>query len=295
MQTKQQIERLLASAGTGPKHRLGQNFLIDLNLMRLLIEAADIQPDDVVLEVGCGTGSMTEGLAEKAGFVVAVEYDKELAPIAERQLCDSSNVRIVNSDVLEGKHALAAVVLEAVAQARTHYHGRFLLVANLPYNIAAPLMANLVLGPAVVDQMYVTVQQEVAERMTARPGGKDYGPLSIILAVAGTTKILHKLPPSVFWPAPQVYSAMVGFIREPALAGQVRDMKLLSDIVHLFMGYRRKMLKACTKFATGRLSGVENWDSVFAAAEVEPTIRAEMLAPQDYIRLADACLDQLKE
>ncbi|MBN1124034.1 MAG: ribosomal RNA small subunit methyltransferase A [Sedimentisphaerales bacterium] len=293
MQTKQQIEKLLASAGIQPKHRLGQNFLIDLNLMHILIDSADIQPDDVVLEVGCGTGSMTEGLVEKAGFVIAVEYDKELAPIAQRQLHEASNVKVVNSDVLEGKHTLAPAVVKAIAETRTRFKGRFLLVANLPYSIAAPLMANLVLGPVVVEQMHVTVQKEVAERMTAQPGSKDYGPLSIMLAVAGTTKIIHKLSPSVFWPAPQVYSAMVSFIRDPSLAGQVRDMKLLYDIVHLFMGHRRKMLKACTKFTVGRLSGVKNWDHVFTAADIDPTVRAERLTPQDYVHLVKACLSQL--
>ena len=118
MQTKHEIERILASAGTAPNKRLGQNFLIDLNLMRKLIDAAEIQTNDVVLEVGCGTGSFTEGLSEVAGFLIGVEYDNILAPIVIRNFENTENVKIINADILENKHTLCAQAVEAVKQAQ---------------------------------------------------------------------------------------------------------------------------------------------------------------------------------
>ena len=161
MQTKQQIEKLLASAGVAPNKRFGQNFLIDLNLMRLLIEQAGVGKDDVVLEAGTGTGSFTEGLAEAAGKVVTVEIDSTLAKIAGKQLSAFKNVTVINADILEGKHKLCREVVEAVKKARSLMRGRLLLVANLPYQVAAALMANLITGlgdSITADAMCVTVQ-----------------------------------------------------------------------------------------------------------------------------------------
>ncbi len=170
MQTKRHIERLLARAGVTPNKRLGQHFLIDLNLMRLLIGAAHINRDDVILEVGCGTGSYTEGLAKAAGEVVAVEYDSKLAEIARAELKEAQNVTIINADVLENKNTICHEVAAAVEDAHARLGGSFRLVANLPYNVAAPVMMNLTTGPLVTDSMCVTVQKEVGDRMVAGPG-----------------------------------------------------------------------------------------------------------------------------
>ena len=179
MHSKQDIQFLLESAGVRPNKRFGQHFLIDLNLMTKLVEAAEINSRDVVLEVGCGTGSLTEELAEKAGKVIAVEIDHTLAKIASRLLADSKNVLILNADVLKDKHTISSVVADAVKNARKESKGRFLLVANLPYSVASGLMMNLISGDAesllIPNAMYVTVQKEVAERMIAEPGGKEYG------------------------------------------------------------------------------------------------------------------------
>lgn len=146
MQTKQQIEQLLASAGVEPNKRLGQNFLIDLNLMRLLIDNANIGNDDIVLEVGCGTGSLTQGLAERAGKVIAVELDGTLTKIAARELANAGNVEVINTDILENKNTINRAVTNAIETARKGRLGRFLLVSNLPYSIASPLMMNLITG-----------------------------------------------------------------------------------------------------------------------------------------------------
>ena len=217
MQTKRQIQELLSAAGVSPNRRLGQHFLVDLNLMRLLVDSADPGPDDLVLEVGCGTGSLTEALAARAGGVVAVEIDHTLAPIAAAQVADQAHVQVIEGDALSSKGALNPTVLEAVAQAREGKRGRFLLVANLPYDVACPVMIHLAKGPPAADAMFVTVQKEVAERMAAGPGGKHYGTLSIHLAALGRVELMRTLHPSVFWPPPQVDSAFVRFVRDETM------------------------------------------------------------------------------
>lgn len=292
MQTKQDIERLLAGAGTAPNRRLGQNFLIDLNLMHLLVDAAHIQPHDVVMEVGTGTGSFTEAIAERAGRVITVEYDTVLAGIARVQLKKSSNVTLYNMDVLENKNAIQHEILETLAQARTELAGRLLLVANLPYNVGSSVMANLISGPVTADAMFVTVQKEVADRMASEPGHPDYGPLSILMQATGTVHMLRKLPPSVFWPRPQVDSAMVTYQRDEAKASEIHNMQVFKRVINLFMNHRRKMLKACVKFAEDDLSCVRHWPDIFTEACVDPHSRPEELTPRQYINIANLCFEQ---
>jgi len=288
MQTKRDIERLLAAAGVSPKHRLGQHFLIDLNLMRSLLDAADIRPDDVVLEVGSGTGSLTEGLADRAGAVVAVECDAELIPILRRRLAERANVTLIHNDALAGKHALAPAVTDAITQARADHTGRLLLVANLPYSIAAPLMANLVTGPLTAETMTVTVQLEVGLRMAATTGDDHYGTLGILLGATGRVEILRRLPPSVFWPRPQVDSVIARYRRDPARVGRIRSMQTFQDVVRLLMTHRRKTLRGCVQLIRGPLAGAD-WPVFFEQIAADPSQRPERLTPDQYVALSNAC------
>lgn len=289
MQTKQEIQQLLASAGTRPNKRLGQNFLIDLNLMRLLVDLAGIKDSDIVLEVGCGTGSLTEGLAEKAGVVIAVEADAILFKIAKGRLSKNQNTEIINADILKSKNTINPKITDAIAAAGKKLSGRFLLVSNLPYNVASPVMLNLITAGPVVDAMYVTVQKEVAERMAATAGNKNYGILSIILAAFGDVKLIRVLRPSVFWPQPQVDSAMISFVYDKEKACQIEDVELFGLVINLFMGHRRKTLKACTKLAEGRLANIEDWSRIFEDCGIDGHVRPEQLGPGDYISLAKRC------
>ena len=313
MQTKHQIQELLSAAGVSPNRRLGQHFLVDLNLMRLLIDAAQLGRSDVVLEVGCGTGSLTQALAQQAGAVVAVEIDRTLAPIAESQLAGRDNVRIVNADVLSGKGALNPEVVEALEQAWAKrigrigpigpmqggpaglpetgspgQPGRLLLVSNLPYDVASPVMIHLAKGPVVADAMFVTVQKEVAERITAAPGSRDYGTLSVFLQATGDVEILRVLKPSVFWPPPSVDSALVRFVRDEDKSRRIEDMGTLSDVVALFMGHRRKMLRACLKTVPPHLGGPDLWLGILERLAIDPTLRPGDLSPAQYVALANA-------
>ncbi len=294
MHSKSQILQLLKATGTRPKKHLGQNFLIDLNLMHLLVDSADIKNDDIVLEVGAGTGSLTQAIAEKAALCLAVELDPALAQIAAAQLADRHNVKIVNCDILEKKRDIATAVLDELSKAKRKYKGRLLLVANLPYNIASPLMLNFVTGPLTANAMFVTVQKEVADRMTANPGTKDYGTLTILLAATGNVKTIRTLKPSVFWPQPKINSAMLSYIRNKEKSAQIKNISLLSDLVNLFMQHRRKTLRSCSRFAAGTLAHINDWDNVFEQCSVDATARPAQISPQQYVSLANTCLDNLQ-
>ncbi|MBN2593979.1 MAG: ribosomal RNA small subunit methyltransferase A, partial [Sedimentisphaerales bacterium] len=266
--------------------RLGQHFLIDLNLMRLLVDSANIQKDDVVLEVGCGTGSMTEALAEKAGKVIAIELDPNLFKITEKQLSSTENLQLINADILESKNMLSHAVVSTLSLARQECRGRFLLVANLPYDVASSLLINLVMGPTIADAMYMTVQKEVADRMTAAPASGNYGILSIFLGATGNVKMIRTLKPAVFWPRPQVNSAMVRFVRNQAKSDRIANMELFSEIVHLFMGHRRKTLLSCSKLARGKLKKDVDWPEIFEQCSINPKQRPEILSAEEYVAMA---------
>jgi 16S rRNA (adenine1518-N6/adenine1519-N6)-dimethyltransferase len=163
-----------------------------------------------------------------------------------------------------------------------------LLVSNLPYDIASPVMIHLAKGPVTADAMFVTVQKEVAERMTAGPGSGDYGTLSIFLQATGEVEILRILKPSVFWPPPNVDSAVVRFARDEHKSRQIEDMATLGDVVGLFMGHRRKMLRACLKSVAPHLGDSDSWMRILEQAGIDPTLRPGDLAPAQYVELANA-------
>jgi len=290
MQTKQQIQQLLSSAGIRPNKRLGQHFLIDLNLMRILIDSANISKDDIVLEVGCGTGSLTEGLAEKAGYCLAVEVDERIAKIAKKELAEAQNVAVINIDILTNKNTINPTITGALKLARKRYFGRLLLVANLPYNVASPVMLNLITAKTVVDGMFVTVQKEVADRMTAQPSSEHYGTLSIFLAATGDVKAIRVLKPTVFWPQPKVDSAMISFVHNKEKVSSIKSMELFKEVVNLFMQHRRKKIKSCVKFAAGSLSEIDNWPEIFERCDIDPHSRPQQLGPIDYVAIANLSL-----
>jgi len=180
-------------------------------------------------------------------------------------------------------------VVEAIAGARAQQPGRLLLVANLPYDVASALMANLVKGPVLAEAMVVTVQKEVADRMEAPPKSKDYGPLSIFLGATGDVQTLRVLKPSVFWPPPGVDSAVVRFVRDEAKARRIGQMARFSEVVSVFMGHRRKMLRACVKHAPETLGDRAGWMEHFERCGIDPRWRPEAVSPAQYVELANLC------
>jgi len=279
--TKQQLQRLLTGAGVSPRHRWGQHFLIDLNLMDVLVASANLSGDDVVLEVGCGTGSLTQLLAERAGAVIAVEIDTSLAQIAREELDRRDHVKVIGCDVLSKKSEIDQRVLEAARQACEEIEGRLKLVANLPYQIASPLMINLLAAEIDLHSLVVTVQAEVAERMRASPGTKAYGLLSILLQAYGKVKQLRRMRPEVFWPRPKVSSAMVSWVAAENYK-QIVDFGQLRRVVELLLGHRRKKISSCI----ARHPKAKAIEQVLDELGIDPQDRGEKLSPQQFVELA---------
>jgi len=216
-QTTAYLKQLFVEVGFVIDAKRGQNFLVDLNLLDLLERSAGITPADVVLEVGTGTGALSERLSRAAKHVVTCEVDSRLACLARDKLIDCDNVTLVEGDVLAGKHRFAPAVLAAIEAAIAASPGaRLLLVANLPYCVATPVISNLLALPCPFDTAVVTVQREMGERMTAAAGSHSYNALSVWIGAQCRSELVRVLPPSVFWPRPKVESAIVRLDLEPA-------------------------------------------------------------------------------
>jgi 16S rRNA (adenine1518-N6/adenine1519-N6)-dimethyltransferase len=242
-QTATEIRRRLEAAGVKPRHDLGQNFLIDLNLLDVIVEAAELAPSDVVLEVGTGTGSLTARLAQWAGRVIAVEYDPIMARLTAAAVANGTNVTLLNCDVLRNKNRIAAEVVKAVEEAlRSEGEAGLKVVANLPYHVATPVISNVVATDWPWSRMVVTIQWELAERMTAGPGTGDYSALSVWLQSQCRLEVLRRLPPTVFWPRPKVDSAILRIDRDAERQRRITDRGAFHDFLRDVFTQRRKHL-----------------------------------------------------
>lgn len=275
-------------AGLRPVTKLGQNFLIDLNLHRVIIDTADVRPNDVVLEVGTGTGSITAELAQRAGAVVTVEVDRHLFELAAAELSQFPNVNMLRRDALKNKNCIDSAVTNAVREAMSAIpQARFKLVANLPYNIATPLISNLLAGEPVPHSMTVTIQKELADRIVARPRTKDYGALSVWVQSQCDARIVRIMPPEVFWPRPKVDSAIVHITLNPGKRSRIADLAFFHEFARVMFFHRRKFLRSVL------ISGYKNRldkpavDRVMAEMGFGPTTRAEELDVETMLRLYD--------
>ena len=261
----------------------GQHFLIDGNLLRKLVEAAGIARRDVVLEVGPGTGVLTDYLVERAGHVVAVEIDRGLHEICQNRFAAAGNMTLIHGDVLASKSRIAEPVLRAMSERQAELGGRLMLVANLPYQVATPLIVDLLMGELAVSPMCFTVQAEVADRLVASPGGKDYGPVSVLVQALARTERIARVPPSAFWPEPQVDSAMmrIDVLEESGLSPPVR--RRLCAIVHHCFNHRRKTLK----WTLNRVLPDEHYHLVESDGRWDLSQRPERLSVEQWVQMAE--------
>ena len=259
--------RQLDGAGLRAKRALGQNFVVDANTVRRIARLADIDGHGRVLEIGAGLGSLTLALAETADSVTAVEVDDQLIPLLHENVDALPNVTVVHADAMKLNWN------ELLGD-----HNDWALVANLPYNVATPLVADVLDFVPQVKRMLVMVQKEVAERFCATPSTEAFGALSVKVAFYGTARIVGLVPASVFLPRPNVESALVEIVRHPEILDTTVNAKELFSLVRMGFAKRRKMLR-------GSLAGRVTPEQ-FEAANIAPTARAEELSIHDWLRLA---------
>jgi 16S rRNA (adenine1518-N6/adenine1519-N6)-dimethyltransferase len=293
-QTLSFLQRRFREAGIRPHTKRGQNFLIDLNLLQVLFQSAAVDRNDVVLEVGTGTGSLTALLARAAAAVVTVEIDPAMFQLAAEELHRLDNVIMLHADALRGKNRLNPDVVEAVRGQLAAAPGRHLkLVANLPYHIATPVIGNLLAEDEPPRTMTVTIQKELAQRITARPGTKDYSALTIWVQAQARAEILRTLPPEVFWPRPKVSSAFLHVTLDESLRGRIPDRKFFHDFVRDMFLHRRKFLRSeLLTVVKGQLDKAAV-DALLAELQLDACVRAEQLDVETFIALCEKVRGQL--
>ncbi len=279
------VRTVLAAMGLRLHRARGQHFLVNRHVLDRIVAASQAGPDDTVLEVGPGIGTLTVALARTGAAVVAVEVDRRFIP-ALRAACRSyPQVRIMQADAME----LTAAELRAVGATK--------VVSNLPYSIASPLLINLLLADTA-RRMVVMVQREVADRITAPPGGKEYGLLSVVVQARATPHAVMSVPRTAFFPPPKVASSVVRLEVGGEPAVPLEAMPHFMEVVRAAFGQRRKMLRSALQAAGGRLGGGPGRPS---AAEVEracglagidPRRRGESLSVAEFARLAEAFHDR---
>jgi 16S rRNA (adenine1518-N6/adenine1519-N6)-dimethyltransferase len=280
--------RRLGEIGITPASRHGQNFLIDLNLVRLIVDSGDLGPDDVVLEVGTGTGSLTALMAPISGEVVTVEIDGHLFELASEQLIDFDNVTMLKVDALKNKNTFAPEVMTAVGDALGRVPGgRLKLVANLPYNIATPILSNLLLCEHTPHTMVATIQKELADRIVAEPWSKDYGALSVWIQSQCHAEVVREMSPKVFWPQPKVTSAIVRITIDPERRAAIPDLKYFHQFIKSIFLHRRKFLRANVVAAMKKHLGKEEIDALMDQIGFGPDARTEQIDIPTLLRFTE--------
>jgi 16S rRNA (adenine1518-N6/adenine1519-N6)-dimethyltransferase len=263
--TRTEVKNLLLKYEIHPKKSLGQNFVVEPNTIRQIIKLADLDPADFVIEVGSGLGSLTLALLESCEHVTAVEVDDVLVKILKEVTGEQieNKLRIIHADVM-------TLDLKQVLEERSNHWN---LVANLPYNIAVPMICDFLEKAPLISKMTVMVQREVAERMIAKVGDKAYGLPSVKIEYFAEAKIIADIPPTVFIPKPRVESSIVQIVRRdnPIIS---EDYEILFSLIKSAFRHRRKMLRSSLK-------GILSTDD-FTATEIDPTKRAENLTLKEW-------------
>jgi 16S rRNA (adenine1518-N6/adenine1519-N6)-dimethyltransferase len=259
----------MAAAGLAPRKIRGQNFLVDGNMVDAIVRDAVVGPEHAVLEIGTGTGILTDALADRAGAVITCDIDERMQEMTRQLRAWPPAVHFLAGDALAGKHALNPTLVEAWLSAGLTRK----VVSNLPYSIATPILANLLWSGIAFCDATVLVQKEAAERFTARVGTAEYGPMSITVGLLADATIVRSVPPQVFWPAPKVESAVLRLaLRDAGRAARLRERGLPALLHDAFL-HRRKMLR--------RLVGA----GALEKAGIPGDARPEQVEPEAWVRL----------
>ncbi len=275
-------KEILNKYGFSFKKSLGQNFLIDPNILRNIVSHANLTKDSGAIEVGPGIGALTEHLARAAKKVVSFEIDQRLLPVLEDTLSPYDNVKIVHSDIL--KADVAQVIEEEMPGIED-----IMVVANLPYYVTTPILMKLLNDRLPIRGFVVMMQKEVADRITARPGTKEYGSLSIAIQYYCTAEVAMVVPKTVFMPQPNVDSAVIRLIRHEKPPVEVIDEDFLFEVTRASFAQRRKTI--LNNLQAGLTEGKKNKEAILSALEtagIEPSRRGETLTIQEFGSLADA-------
>lgn len=275
-----QLTDLLRRHDVHPTKRFGQNFLVDRNVLNKILDALELHEGDRVLEIGPGAGTLTLALAERSANVVAVEIDRRLMSVLEEVLSDHPNVRVINADIL-GLN---------LPQFLSHHFGseRVKVVGNLPYYITSPIISALIQSRAQVSTIVLMIQKEVAERLRAAPGTKDYGSMSVFVQYYCEPEIIAHVSKNVFVPAPDVSSAIVRLRLREKPPVEVSSDDRFFDVVHCAFGQRRKTLLNSLADCPALGISKDQVAQVLHAARIDPSRRAETLSLDEFARIASA-------
>ncbi|MGI5926095.1 MAG: 16S rRNA (adenine(1518)-N(6)/adenine(1519)-N(6))-dimethyltransferase RsmA [Thermacetogeniaceae bacterium] len=278
------VRSLLQRYGLTPKKGLGQHFLWQSQVVERIADAAELTKEDVVIEIGPGLGILTAALARRAGLVIAVEIDQALFPLLEETLKGYDNVQLVKGDA---RQVDFQKLLDDYAPGYTSCK----VMGNLPYYITSPLIIRLLQGEFHKELLVFMVQKEVAQRITAQPGRKDYSSLSVVVQYFAQPEMVFRVSPHAFCPPPEVDSAVIKLVCREHPAVSVRDGEIFFQVVHTAFRYRRKTLRNALKEG-GLLPPGE--EGVFTSTGIAPERRGETIELEEFARLADA-VAQLKE
>jgi 16S rRNA (adenine1518-N6/adenine1519-N6)-dimethyltransferase len=294
-QTISFIKRRLDEAGIYPVSRYGQNFLTDLNLVRMIADSAELGPQDIALEIGTGTGSLTAMIAEKAGHVITVEIDKNLHQLAREELASFNNITFLQQDALRNKNNFSQELLDTIATAMSQIENAQLkLVANLPYNIATPIISNLLTYEDFVPtSMTATIQKELGDRIVARPATSDFGSLSLWIQAQCDAEIVRIMNPSVFWPRPKVHSAIVHIVTNPEKRARIKDLKNYQQFIRSVFIHRRKYLRSVLVTVFKNQLTRQDVDEVLESMGLKGEYRAEQLAVAVMIELCERLYERV--
>lgn len=271
------LKEILSKYNFKFKKRFGQNFITDPGILNKIVDAAEVTEDDLVIEVGPGLGTLTKAIAEKAGQVISIEIDKDLIPILKETLGDVDNVQVIEGDAL--KLNLDQLVIERLGELRPYK-----IVANLPYYITTPLIMHFLEEGYNVERIVVMVQKEVAQRIVANPGTKDYGALTVNLELFTQAKIAFIVPRHIFTPRPDVDSAIVDLlVRKPPLY-PTKDRDFLRKLITAAFGQRRKtLLNSLRALAIDKNILIEAME----ATNIDSSRRGETLSLEEFVLLAN--------